>query len=96
MNYDVRGGQGLSAVYANGRPKVDHFAEIDPIGGLPSVQYWDNDENRACSTVVGLADEYAVVMTLTIGTKGAEQGDDPCEAARTVMDRVVGNLKAKA
>ncbi|MCR3719974.1 MULTISPECIES: DUF3558 domain-containing protein [Prauserella salsuginis group] len=96
LNYDVNVGQGLSAVYANSKPKVDNFAEIGPIGGFPAAQYWDDGQKRNCNTFVGLADEYGLVMSLTIGTDSAEQGDDPCEAARTVMDRVVGNLKAKA
>ncbi|MBB3049264.1 hypothetical protein FHS23_000259 [Prauserella isguenensis] len=95
LNYDVQTGQGLSATYASTKPQRS-FEEIDPVGGFPAVQYWEKDDDRVCSTVVGLADEYAVVMSLAVGTKGAEEGDDPCEASRTVMERVIGNLKAKA
>ncbi|MCP2252932.1 Protein of unknown function (DUF3558) [Prauserella aidingensis] len=95
LNYDVRTGQGLSGAYANAQSRRQ-FTEIAPIGGFPAVQYHESDVDRACTTVVGLADEYAVVMSLAVGTKGAEEGDDPCEAGRLVMERVVGNLKAKA
>ncbi|MCP2182394.1 Protein of unknown function (DUF3558) [Prauserella alba] len=95
LNYDLRTGQGLSATYANAKPQRQ-FKAIEPIDGFPAVQYHEGDVDRACTTVVGLADEYAVVMSLAIGTKGAEEGDDPCEAGRIVMERVVGNLKAKA
>ncbi|MCP2252931.1 Protein of unknown function (DUF3558) [Prauserella aidingensis] len=96
LNYDTAVGQGLSATYANAKTQEDNFAEIDPIGGFPAVQYWDDGQERNCNTVVGVADEYAVGISLTLGTNSAEEGEDPCEASRTVMERVVGNLKAKA
>ncbi|MCP2256292.1 Protein of unknown function (DUF3558) [Prauserella aidingensis] len=96
LNYDVNGGQGISAAYANAKPKMDQFTETDPIGGFPVVQYRDNDDDRTCTSMVGLADEYAAVMTLTIGTEGAETGQNPCEASLLVLERVVGNLKEKS
>ncbi|GAA1253615.1 DUF3558 domain-containing protein [Prauserella halophila] len=96
LNYATATGGGLSTAYANIKPQADHFAEVEPIDGFPAVQYWHSDDKRTCSTVVGISDEYAVIMTLGVGSKSAEEGDDPCEASRIVMERVVGNLKAKA
>lgn len=96
LNYDVNGGQGLSDAYANAKPKVDNFTEAEPVGGFPLVQYTENDDKRTCTSMVGLADDTSLVLSLAIGSAGLEKGQEPCEASRLVLERVVGNLKAKA
>ncbi|WP_253865582.1 DUF3558 domain-containing protein [Prauserella halophila] len=95
LNYDVADGQGLSGAYANAKRRRE-FNEIEPFEGFPAVQYHESDVDRTCTTVVGLADEYGLVMSLAIGPNRAEEVQDPCDAGRMVMERVVGNLKAKA
>ncbi|GAA1254244.1 DUF3558 domain-containing protein [Prauserella halophila] len=96
LRYATAGGDGLSADYANAKPKMALFNEVDQVEGFPAVQYKESTDDLMCTTSVGLADEYSLISTLSVGTNGAEEGDDPCEAGRMVMERVVGNLKAKA
>ncbi|GAA1234254.1 DUF3558 domain-containing protein [Prauserella halophila] len=83
---------GLSVNYANAKDAGNPLREVDPVQGLPTITLPDQDVG--CSAVVGLADEYAVSVTVAI--------DDPdddthaCDSALRLSDMVVGNLKDKA
>ncbi|WP_222844436.1 DUF3558 domain-containing protein [Saccharomonospora sp. CUA-673] len=96
LNYDTASHEGLSDSYKNAQSQVEIFNEIEPVGGFPAIEYKRSQDDHTCTTIVGLADEYGLVLTLTIGTQGEEQGDDPCDGGRIVLEEVVDNLKAKA
>ncbi|OLT48018.1 hypothetical protein BJF85_14205 [Saccharomonospora sp. CUA-673] len=96
LSYDTVTRQGLSSAYANAQSQRAVFNEIGQIEGFPAVEYKNAEDDVMCTTVLGLADEYGLVLSLTVGDRGEEQGDDPCEGGRIVMGQVVTNLKAKA
>ncbi|WP_083665936.1 DUF3558 domain-containing protein [Saccharomonospora sp. CUA-673] len=96
LSYDVNTREGLSGGYRNVEPQMPIFNEIEPVDGFPAVEYKKSEDDLTCTTVVGLADEYGLLLTLTVGQSGREKGNDPCDGGRIVMEQIVSNLKAKA
>lgn len=94
VTYSVESRQGLSAQYANTKPDEPTFQEASPVLGLPAVEFKPSEGSPTCTTAVGLADEYSVSVTVTLGRDA--EGADPCQGAARVAEDVVGNLKAKA
>ncbi|MCP2255643.1 Protein of unknown function (DUF3558) [Prauserella aidingensis] len=92
VGYNTATREGLSAFYQNTKPKSAVFQEADPVAGFPAVEFQPSVGSDFCTTAVGLADEYSVSVTVTVGDEGA----DPCQGAARVAADVVGNLKAKA
>ncbi|MBK1788514.1 DUF3558 domain-containing protein [Prauserella cavernicola] len=85
--------QGLSAYYANTQPQSAVFRDAGPIDGLPAVEYKTTEDDVACGFAVGLADEYAVGIVVTLSR--ANEGNDACEPAKRVAAMAVGNLKGE-
>jgi len=96
VSYDVNTRQGLSGGYQNVKPQREVFNEIEPIEGFPGFEYKQSQDDVTCTTAVGLADEYGLLVTLSVGDQGEADGDDPCDGGRVVMEMIVSNLKAKA
>ncbi|WP_433470592.1 DUF3558 domain-containing protein [Saccharomonospora azurea] len=88
--------QGLSATYANAKPQSAVFREVSPIQDLPAVAYKDSEDDRVCTVVVGLADDYTITSTVGLSAEKEAEGVDSCVPAEMVAEMVVGNLKAKA
>lgn len=88
--------EGLSVEYANVKPKKAVFREAGPVMGFPAVAYKDSENDRTCTFVVGLADEYSISVTVTLSAEKEAEGVDSCVPAEMVAEMVVGNLKAKA
>lgn len=88
--------QGLSATYANAKPRSAIFRELGSIQGFPAVAYKDGEDDRICTVVVGLADEYSITSTIGLSVAKKTEGVDSCVPAEQVVELVVGNLKAKA
>lgn len=95
VSFNTASRQGLSEVYANAKPQMDVFRELEPIEGFPAVAYKRGDAARECTVDVGLANEYTVSITSTQST--AKEGKaDSCEGTETVASWLVGNLTQKA
>lgn len=92
--YSVESREGLSAQYANTKPKTPSFQETDPVLGFPAIQYQLEEGSDGCTVAVGLADEYSVTVVVTQSEGSASS--DPCNGAARVAQDVVGNLKGKA
>lgn len=89
-------GQGLSDVYANTKPKSSSFEELSAIAGFPAVQYrFAETQQRACTTGVGLANEYSITVDFSMPPEKVGEVQ-PCEVSSKLADMVVGNLKQKA
>jgi hypothetical protein len=86
--------QGLSAFYANAKPRMAVFRDAGFIEDFPAVEYKPEVDGIDCDVAVGLADEYAVSVQVTL-SRGNE-GKDACEPAKRLARVVVGNLKEKA
>lgn len=95
LGFNTATREGLSAVYANAKPKMGVFRELAPIEGFPAVAYKRTEDARDCTVDVGLADEYTVSITSTQSTAKEGQADS-CEGTETVMSWLMGNLKEKA
>ncbi len=88
--------QGLSATYANVKPQDVIFREIGKVEGFPAVSYTASENDRVCTVVVGLADEYSIASTIGLSPEKEAEGVDSCVSAARIAEMVVGNLKAKA
>ncbi|MCR3722407.1 MULTISPECIES: DUF3558 domain-containing protein [Prauserella salsuginis group] len=87
-------GEGLSSTYANAKPQSEVFNEVAPVEEYPAVTYKSRAEAPMCTAVVGIANEYAVSVTGTLGTDAEREGKDPCKPVQEVASWVVSNLKA--
>lgn len=88
--------QGLSATYANVKPQDVIFREIGKVEGFPAVSYTASENDRVCTVVVGLADEYSIASTIGLSPEKEAEGVGSCVSAARIAEMVVGNLKAKA
>ncbi|MEV6440708.1 DUF3558 domain-containing protein [Amycolatopsis sp. NPDC051716] len=99
VGYDTKSGQGLSLAYKNVKPKAKRWVDdLQPVQGYPAVGYVDagTTDNRACVIVVGVADDLAYSVSLSIGDSAVQAGKDACQLGRGVADTVLTNLKARA
>lgn len=96
VTFQTAHGEGLSTTYANAKPQMPVFNEVGPIEGFPAVVYKKSDTDPMCTTMVGLADEYAISVTGTLGVDAEEAGKDSCEPGQQVASWVVANLKAQS
>jgi hypothetical protein len=88
--------QGLSASYANVKPRSAIFREVGPVDRFPAVAYKDSEDDRMCTVVVGLADEYAISAGISLSAEKEDAGVDSCGPAERIAATVVGNLKDRA
>ncbi|WP_328613226.1 DUF3558 domain-containing protein [Amycolatopsis sp. NBC_00355] len=101
VGYETKTGQGISLTYKNEKPKAARWVDdLDPVQGYPTVAYVDTgidpEHKRSCVITVGVSDELAYSVSLTLGDKAAGEGKDACDLGRGVADTVMTNLKAKA
>lgn len=95
VGYATKVPDGLSSVYKNTQPQVKYWKPMPDLQGFPIVTYNSTSEGPPedqCSSDVGIADERAFFVGVTIGTNKRGQ-IDPCEATRMVADMVLTNLK---
>src|SRR5690606_7943084 len=76
--------QGLSASYANVKPRSAIFREVGPVDRFPAVAYKDSEDDRMCTVVVGLADDYAISATVSLCFEKEEAGYDSCGTAERI------------
>lgn len=86
---------GLTSVYrAKGRA-YPFFLPLAPIDGYPVVAYGEDDPRASrgeCDVAMGTSDRETVVVSIT--QSAARKGEkDPCESARDVAEKVLGNLR---
>ncbi|WP_290057207.1 DUF3558 domain-containing protein [Amycolatopsis solani] len=99
VGYETKTGQGLSLTYKNVKPKAKRWVDdLDPVQGYPTVGYVavGTTDNRTCVIVVGIADDLAYSVSLSIGDSAVQAGKDACQLGRGVADTVLTNLKARA
>jgi hypothetical protein len=96
ISYQTKSDQGISLAYQNIQPKAARWKPLDPIQGFPAVAYANFDDKRACVIVVGVSDELAFSVGLTLGDKATSEGKDSFDVAPQVADTVLTNLKARA
>ena len=96
VGFDTVNRQGLSAAYANAKPRSAIFREVGPIEGFPAVAYKDSEDDHRCTVVVGLADEYAISAGISLSAEKEDAGVDSCGPAERIAATVVGNLKDRA
>ena len=100
IGYQTRSDQGLSLTYKNAKPDSARWVELDPVQSYPAVAYVAKGLNVAkkqdCVIVVGISDNLAYSISLTIGDNAVRQGKDACLLGRDVADAVMTNLKARA
>lgn len=86
---------GLTSFYRAKDRIYRFFLALAPVDGYPAVAYGE-DDNRAsrgeCDIAVGISDRETVVVS--IRQSPAHQGEkDPCDSARDVAQKVLGNLR---
>src|SRR5690606_22456211 len=96
IGFDTVARQGLSAAYANAKLRSAIFCEVGPVERFPAVAYKDSEDDRMCSVVVGLDDDYAISATVSLSFEKEEAGIDSCGPAERIAATVVGNLKDRA
>jgi hypothetical protein len=96
VNYQVKSDQGLSLAYQNVQPQAARWKPIAPIQSFPAVAYANSDDKRACVIVVGVSDELAYSVALTLGDKATSEGKDSFDAGPEVAAAVLTNIKARS
>jgi len=94
--YQTKSDQGISLAYKNVQPKAARWQVLDAVQGYPAVAYSDFDDKRHCVVVVGISDELAYSVSLTIGDSASAQGKDACTLAPKTADAVMTNLRQRA
>ncbi|HET6705377.1 DUF3558 domain-containing protein [Amycolatopsis sp.] len=97
--YETKNDEGISLAYKNEKPKAKRWVDdLEPVQGYPAVGYVDvgSTDNRTCVIVVGISDELAYSVSLSIGDSAVQAGKDACRLGRGVADTVLTNLKARA
>nr|WP_268744774.1 DUF3558 domain-containing protein [Amycolatopsis decaplanina] len=102
IGYQTKSDQGISLSFQSVKPKADRWLVLDPIDGYPAIGYANNvgapkpDDKLACVVVVGISDQLAYSVSLTLGDKAYREGKDSCDAGRSVAAEVLKNLKGRA
>ncbi|QFU94132.1 DUF3558 domain-containing protein [Amycolatopsis sp. YIM 10] len=85
---------GLSGFYREKGDQYKFFEEMAPVRGYPTVA-WNNTDEKAigrCNVVAGTSDRATVNVTVRQSEQNVGK-KDPCEAARDVLDMVIGNIQ---
>ncbi|MFE3173533.1 DUF3558 domain-containing protein [Amycolatopsis sp. NPDC059090] len=96
--YSTKTSDGLSAVYANTKPKSTVWRSLPAVQGFPAVAhstYSTEGSKSFCQVSVGVNDRHTVDISITLG-KAKVGNTDPCGVTAQVADMVVTNLKQKA
>ncbi|MER6760561.1 DUF3558 domain-containing protein [Amycolatopsis sp. NPDC000673] len=96
--YGTKTSDGLSAVYANTKPRSTMWQPLPPVHGLPAVAhstYSAEGSKSFCQVSVGVTDRRTVDVSITLGQ--AKVGRTaPCAVDAQITGMVVANLKQKA
>ncbi|MGW4398548.1 DUF3558 domain-containing protein [Amycolatopsis nivea] len=96
--YGTKAPDGLSAVYANTKPKSSVWLPLPPVRSFPAVAhstYGPEGSKSFCQVSVGVSDQHTVNVSITLGQ--AKVGKvAPCEVAAQITDMVVANLMRTA
>jgi len=96
ISYQTKSDQGISLPYRNVKPKAARWVELDPIDGYPTIGYTNIQDDNGCAVVVGISDQLAYSVSLSLGDKATQAGKDGCELGRDVAAEVLKNLKGRA
>ena len=100
IGYQTSSDQGISLAYKNVKPTAARWVDLDPVQSYPAIAFVeqgvDPTDKRHCGVVVGVSDELAYTVSLTIGERAASQGKDACIVGRDIADAVMTNLKQRA
>ena len=100
VEYVVEPGTGLSGFYTL-EAKISQLRVLPPIQGFPAITFPGSQDGVSrrwwCEAIVGLADQNAITVRLTLGPARRASSTDPCgqlllEATAAVVD----TLRAKA
>ncbi|WP_084706097.1 DUF3558 family protein [Prauserella rugosa] len=96
VTFQTAHGEGLSTTYANAKPQMPVFNEVDPIEGFPAVAYKESESDPMCTTMVGISNEQAVSVTGTISSESEQEGTDSCGPVQQITSWVVSNIKTQS
>ncbi|MER6664747.1 DUF3558 domain-containing protein [Amycolatopsis japonica] len=96
ISYQIKSDQGISLPYKNVKPKAARWVELEPIDGYPAIGYTNIQDDNGCAVVVGVSDQLAYSVSLSLGDKATQQGKDGCKLGRDVAAEVLKNLKGRA
>ncbi|UMP02861.1 DUF3558 domain-containing protein [Amycolatopsis sp. EV170708-02-1] len=96
ISYQTKSDQGISLPYKNVKPNAARWVELEPIDGYPAIGYTNIQDDNGCAVVVGVSDQLAYSVSLSLGDKAAQQGKDGCALGRDVASEVLKNLKGRA
>ncbi|MFD2465991.1 DUF3558 domain-containing protein [Amycolatopsis silviterrae] len=86
---------GLTSFYRAKDRVYPFFLPLAPLDGYPVVAYGEEDHRAsrgACDIAMGISDHETVVVSIT--QSPAHKGEkDPCESARGIAEKVLGNLR---
>ncbi|WP_245573987.1 DUF3558 domain-containing protein [Amycolatopsis nigrescens] len=98
--YQIKAKGGLGPAYQNVKPRAARWEELAAIQGYPAVGYLpagaEGSRASGCQVVVGISDDLAFSVAMTLGDGARNKGVDPCTAGRDVADRVLTNIKGRA
>ncbi|WP_205670147.1 MULTISPECIES: DUF3558 domain-containing protein [Amycolatopsis] len=85
---------GLTSIYRSRGGIYPFFLPLAPVNGLPAVAYGQDDSRASrgeCDVAVGVSDRETIEVSVRQSpeNKGKE---DPCESARKVAEKILGNL----
>lgn len=98
VSYSTKTSDGLSAVYANTKPRSAVWQPLPPIQGLPAVAhstYSAEGSKSFCPVSAGVSDRNTVDVSITLGQAKVGKAE-PCEVTAQITDMVVANLKVAA
>ncbi|WP_370964808.1 DUF3558 domain-containing protein [Amycolatopsis sp. cg9] len=99
VSYTLNIHTGLSAEYANTRPKSALWKELPPIQGFPAIAHAGTKATGIpigfCQASIGLADDLSIDVSLTLGASKRDTAD-ACGLVPQIADMAVTTLRAKA
>ena len=100
ISYQTKSQNGISLAYESVKPTASRWVDLAPIQGYPAIGYVapgvDPTDKLSCVIVVGVTDELAYSVVLTLSDESAAQHKDACMLGPDVADAVMTNLKARA
>jgi Protein of unknown function (DUF3558) len=97
--YETKVDGGISLEYQNTKPQSSRW-EPATLQGYPAVAFtgknFDTAVTGTCVMSVGIRDDLAFGVGLSISDGARKRGVDPCAAVKEVADAVLTNLKGRA
>ncbi|WP_255638590.1 DUF3558 family protein [Amycolatopsis sp. DSM 110486] len=98
ISYTTQVHDGLSAVYANTKPRASLWKELPTIQGFPAVSdvaVGAEAEKDFCEVSVGIRDDLTVDVSLNLGSTKVGKAA-PCDVGAQIADLLVTNLRRRA